>query len=382
MEQTGKALYRRIAIRSAVIVGAAVLVLTLGVWLLRLLLPFLLAYLFAWMLDPVVGAVCRRTRLPRQPVAMVLVAVGFLAALALVAGLVYLAVTEIVGLADGYQELMEQAERVIAAVRARVVLPFGSAVMRQNLDALIEAARATLAGLLAPLSQGLLSLATAAAKLAPTALLFLIALVMGCYFILSDFDEMHRELRGALEGEPFRPLLRMLHVLRQAFGGYLMASFALAVVVSLIDLAGLLLLRVEYAALLALFMGVLDFLPYVGSGAVLIPWAIACFYTGEWLKGLCLALLYLVVFFARNIVGRRLLGARFRRSPFFGLVCAFIGWKLWGVAGLILGPVLCMIAVNVCSGGLLDRTAADFRLLYADLRARLGIRTRTHSDDA
>lgn len=379
MEREGKALYRRIAIRSAVIVGTVVLTLTLGVWLLGLLLPFLLAYLFAWMLHPVVGAVCRRTRLPRRPVAFALVALGFAAAFALLGFLVYLAVTEIIGLANGYQELIGQAERVISALRARIVLPFGGTVMQQNLDALIEAAHATVISLLEPLSQWLISLATAAAKLAPTALLFVIALVMGSYFILSDFDGLHDQLGRALEGEQFRPLLRVLAVLRQAFGGYLMASLALAVMVSLIDLAGLLLARVQYAALLALFMGVLDFLPYVGSGAVLIPWAIACFYTGRYLRGLYLVLLYLVVFLARNVVGRRLLGTRFRRSPFFGLVCAFIGWKLWGVAGLILGPVLCMLAANVCSGGLLDRTAADFRLLFADLRARLS--GRAGSDD-
>ena len=372
MEQDSRTLYRRIAIRSAVILGAVVLVLTLGVWLLGLLLPFLLAYFCAWVLNPIVKVVCNQTHLPRRPVALVLVAVGFLAAFALLIYLAYLAVTEVVGLANGWQELMADAEHFIAGVRARVVLPFGSAVIQQNMDALIEAARTTVEGLLEPLSSGLISLATAAAKLAPTALLFVIALVMGSYFILSDFDGMHVKVRAALRDEKFRPLLGILRVLRQAFGGYLMASFALAVMVSLIDLAGLLLLRVQYAALLALFMGVLDFLPYVGSGAVLIPWAVACCYTGDYLQGLYLALLYLVVFFARNVAGRRLLGARFRRSPFFGLVCAFIGWKLWGVGGLIFGPVLCMIAVNVRSSGLLDRTAADFRALYADVRARLG----------
>ena len=143
MEQESKTLYRRIAIRSAVIVGAVVLVLTLGVWLLGLLLPFLAAYFCAWVLNPVVKAVCEKTRLPRRPVAIVFVVVGFLAAFALVIYLVYLAVTEAVGLATGWQELLSQADRFIAGVRARIVLPFGSAVVRQNMDALIEAARSS-----------------------------------------------------------------------------------------------------------------------------------------------------------------------------------------------------------------------------------------------
>ncbi len=364
-------LYRRIGIRSAVIVCAVVLVLTVGVWLFWLLLPFFLAYFFSWILNPVVSAINRKTRLPRRLIALVLVALAFLAVSALLIYLIFLAVSEVADLANSWQELMGSAESFVSDLRTRFVLPFDSALLRGNIDSLLEAARTTLSGLLAPLSSKLIDLAADAARMAPTALLFVIALVMGCYFILSDFDGMHEKLRSALQAEGFRPVLRVLYVLRHAFGGYLMASFALAVMVSLIDLAGLLLLRVEYAVLLALLMGVLDFLPYVGSGAILIPWGIGCFYVGDWLRGLCLLALYAVVFFARNVAGRRIMGTKFRHSPFLGMVCAFIGWKLWGVPGLILGPVLCMIGINVWSSGILDRTVADFKLLYADLYARL-----------
>jgi predicted PurR-regulated permease PerM len=161
-----------------------------------------------------------------------------------------------------------------------------------------------------------------------------------------------------------------------------MASFALSRLVALIDMVGLLLLRVDYAVILALLMGVLDFLPYVGSGAILVPWGVACIYTGDWVRGLYLLLLYAVVFLARNVVGRRLMGTRFRRNPFLGLVCSFIGWKLWGVVGMILGPVLCMIAVNLFSSGILDHTIADFKLLFADLRARLGGKTGKNAQES
>lgn len=370
--QPDRNLYKRIAIRTALIVCAVVLVLTVGVWLFWLLLPFLLAYFFAWLLDPIVSSVCRKTRLPKKLTSMVIVAAAFLLVLALVAFLVWLAASEIIELMDGWQELLTAFEAAAVRVRSQIVLPFGGELLHRNVDDLLNAARTALAGMMQLLSQQMIALAADAAKMLPTALLFLIALVLGTYFILGDYEKLHDLVGHTLRAEEFRPIRRILSVLRQAFGGYLMTSFALAVMVSLINLAGLLLLRSRYAAILALLMGVLDFLPYVGSGAVLIPWSVSCFYTGDWLRGLYLCLLYLVIFFARNVAGRRLMGAKFRRSPFFGLVCSFIGWKLWGVFGLILGPVLCMIAINLHSSGLLDRTLADFRMLFADLRVRLG----------
>ncbi len=370
--QSNQNLYKRIAVRSVLIVCAVILVLTVGVWLFWLLLPFLLAYFFAWVLNPVVSAICRKIRLPQKTVSMVIVIAAFLLVLALVAVLVWLAVSEVIELANGWQDLLTDIETAVVRIRSQIVLPFGGELLHRNVEDLLNAARTALTGMMEPLSQQLIAIAADAAKMLPTMLLFIIALVMGTYFILGDYEKLHDTVDHALRAEGFRPVLHVLSVLRQAFGGYLMASFAMAVIVSLIDLAGLLLLRVKYATLLALLMGVLDFLPYVGSGAILIPWSVSCFYRGDWLRGLYLGLLYLVVFFARNVAGRRLMGAKFRRSPFLGLACSFIGWKLWGVFGLILGPVLCMIAINLYSSGLLDRTLADFRMLFADLRVRLG----------
>jgi sporulation integral membrane protein YtvI len=380
--EPNKKLYQRIAIRSAVIVVSIVLILTVGVWLFWLLLPFFVAYFFSWALNPLVSALNRRTKLPRRAISLILVILAFAAAAALLVNLIWQTASEVVSFSNSWQELIASGEAIVTGVRAHFVLPFGKKLVQESIDPLLEAIRTTLTGLFEPLSGDLISLAAAAAKMVPTALVFVIALVMGTYFILSEFDSFHEKLGEAMQGEALRPVLRVLTVLRQVFGGYLMASFALSLLVALIDMVGLLLLRVDYAVILALLMGVLDFLPYVGSGAILVPWGIACIYTGDWVRGLYLLLLYAVVFLARNVVGRRLMGTRFRRNPFLGLVCSFIGWKLWGVVGMILGPVLCMIAVNLFSSGILDHTIADFKLLFADLRARLGGKTGKNAQES
>jgi sporulation integral membrane protein YtvI len=380
--EPNKKLYQRIAIRSAVIVVSIVLILTVGVWLFWLLLPFFVAYFFSWALNPLVSALNRRTKLPRRAISLILVILAFAAAAALLVNLIWQTASEVVSFSNSWQELIASGEAIVTGVRAHFVLPFGKKLVQESIDPLLEAIRTTLTGLFEPLSGDLISLAAAAAKMVPTALVFVIALVMGTYFILSEFDSFHEKLGEAMQGEALRPVLRVLTVLRQVFGGYLMASFALSLLVALIDMVGLLLLRVDYAVILALLMGVLDFLPYVGSGAILVPWGVACIYTGDWVRGLYLLLLYAVVFLARNIVGRRLMGTRFRRNPFLGLVCSFIGWKLWGVVGMILGPVLCMIAVNLFSSGILDHTIADFKLLFADLRARLGGKTGKNAQES
>ena len=148
-----------------------------------------------------------------------------------------------------------------------------------------------------------------------------------------------------------RPFLRILTMIRAVFGGYLLAAVVMSLAVSLINLAGFLLMKVEFAAIIAATMGVLDFLPYVGSGLVLIPWCVYCFAVGQSGRALGLIVIYAAVFVLRNVVGRRLLGARYQHNSFFLLICVFIGWKLGGIGGVILGQMFGMMLANVYRNG-------------------------------
>ena len=73
----------------------------------------------------------------------------------------------------------------------------------------------------------------------------------------------------------------------------------------------------------------------------------------------------------RRVAEPKVLGDQTGLSPILSLVSVYVGMQVGGVAGMILGPVLCLVVINVCRSGVLDNTLRDVKLAAADLSAIL-----------
>ena len=112
-------------------------------------------------------------------------------------------------------------------------------------------------------------------------------------------------------------------------------------------LVGFLVLNVDYAFLLALVIAVLDMLPVLGVGTVLIPWALWAFFQRNFYLGFGLAILYLVMLILRQIIEPKLLGKSLGIHPLLTLFAGYAGWQLFGFLGMLLGPVAAMMIKNL-----------------------------------
>lgn len=102
--------------------------------------------------------------------------------------------------------------------------------------------------------------------------------------------------------------------------------------------SGLSLLGNRYAVLLGVLIGLLDALPVFGTGTVLIPWAVISALTGSWSYAVGLAVIYILCYYLREFLEARLMGGHMGIAPLEMLISMYIGLKLFGVAGFILGP--------------------------------------------
>ena len=109
---------------------------------------------------------------------------------------------------------------------------------------------------------------------------------------------------------------------------------------ALLSLVGLSLLSVPYPLLLALLLALVDLLPVLGVGTVLIPWAILSFFGGRVAFGLCLTLLWLTVTVVRRILEDRLVGRGLGVHPLVVLLSVCLGLRVFGGLGLFLGPAV------------------------------------------
>ena len=104
-------------------------------------------------------------------------------------------------------------------------------------------------------------------------------------------------------------------------------------------LAAFLLLRVRFAITLALLIALLDALPVLGVGTVLIPWGAVELFTGDWKRGAILLVLWLAMTLFRQFIEPRIVGAKLGLHPLAALCAVWVGAKLLGLWGLFLAPV-------------------------------------------
>lgn len=173
--------------------------------------------------------------------------------------------------------------------------------------------------------------------------------------VLSGFMLSARlpRLRQWLSSRPFMERLRgyipALKKLRTALVGWLKAQLKLSGVCFAILSAGLLLLRVPYALLWAVLIAIVDAVPVLGTGTVLLPWSLICLIQGESARAVGLVGIYAVTFLSRSALEPRLVGKQLGLDPLVTLLCLYVGYQLWGIGGMLLSPLLSVAAKELAN---------------------------------
>ena len=115
-------------------------------------------------------------------------------------------------------------------------------------------------------------------------------------------------------------------------------------------LVGLLLLGVEHAAVVAFFIALLDILPIIGVGTVLIPWSIYELAIGDSALGIGLILLFLANAVIRQISEPKIVGKSLDLHPIITLITLYVGYALFGLWGMLLLPVAAVCISTALKG--------------------------------
>ena len=119
---------------------------------------------------------------------------------------------------------------------------------------------------------------------------------------------------------------------------YIKTQVILIGLISLTCALGLLILKNPYALLIGVLIGVFDVFPLLGSVMILVPWAVLCFIRGRVFAGAVLLTLYGICQFFREYLEPKLLGGKMGISPVCSLMAISVGYELFGIPGLFLGP--------------------------------------------
>ena len=181
----------------------------------------------------------------------------------------------------------------------------------------------------------------------PSALFGFLVWVIASVFLTVDYPRVTAFLRRQIP--PHRQaMVTDAKTLCSGTMGQLFKAYLLLMALTFGELtAGLLLLRVPWAVGLAALIALVDLLPVLGVGTVLLPWAAVAFVGGDPGRGAGLLVLYLVITVVRNLVEPRLISERVGLPPVVALLCLYIGWKAAGLAGVVLLPLLATVLLQL-----------------------------------
>lgn len=369
-------LWLRLGVRLTGAILAVVLIWKAGPVLLSLFMPFLLALGAAALLNPVVRALQKRLGWPRGVLSLLTLLVIFGAVGTVLSLLVRVAVGELVSLAENRHSILAALERGVLQLDLLLQgladkLPFAVTAPDQTvLERLVDWLQ-NWVQTAAPDLGNLTQFATDKAKDVAGFALAAIVFVMASYFLCADYPYLRAKAVQHMNDGVRLMLGQVKTAALAAFGGYLKAQLLLTVGVFFILLGGFLLTGQGYALLLALGLSVLDFIPIVGSGTVLVPWAVVNLFVGQYEQAAAVMIIWGVVVLFRRVAEPKVVGNQTGLSPIVSLISIYVGMRVAGVAGMILGPVLTLVALNLLGLGLLDGTKADLYLAMEDAAAIL-----------
>ena len=181
----------------------------------------------------------------------------------------------------------------------------------------------------------------------PDAVLFTVTAILSSFMLSGELPAIRSWLSRVIRPEWRQKALSLRSHVRTTFGGWLRAQLKLMGVTFLILNVGLMLLRVQYPVLDALLITIVDALPVFGTGTILIPWAIVMFLRGETKKGIGLVILYGTAALSRQALEPRLVGRQVGLNPVLTLLALYAGYRLLGVAGMIVFPISAMLLKQI-----------------------------------
>ncbi len=338
-------LFRNITKRHWTIILLCIIAILLFIFILPISIPLIVAFFTALFLNPIVRMMQRKLRLNRK-ISVTIVFLLFLVVLA-VAGTftVTRAVTQVVNFVEDVPSHFNELNRIyenwesdIQQYTDNLPKEFVDQVsnsIESNLNALSRTAQETIT---------LENIAQVFAKV-PQYLISFIVYLIALFLFMLELPILKAKMYHLMTKETAEKVSFMNARLTSVFLGFFKAQFLVSLIILAVTLIGLFFIAPEVAIIMSLIIWIVDLIPIIGSIAILGPWSIFMFLAGDTNMGIQLAVLAIILLAIRRTVEPKVMGQHIGLSPLATLISMFIGLKLLGLFGFILGPLL-VIAFN------------------------------------
>lgn len=313
-------------------------------------IPFLIGFIISLLVEPLIKLVVRKTRLERKNGAILVLIIIFGILLGLLAWGMVTLITEssdlMQGLNNYIQMMYEQLKGYMGAIRD------GKTKLPMEIVTIIENSSNKVVEFITNYISDFLTKATQTISQLPTIGIYTFITLLATYFICTDRMYIIDTIEQQLPHKWAKKIGTHTSDIVKELGNYLKAEATLIIISFFIVLIGLYILKifkfnVPYPFLTALGIGFVDALPILGSGTVMIPWAIIEALNGDLKLGIAVIIIYAIILIVRQLIEPRIISEKIGIHPIFTLIAMYTGFKLIGVLGLFIGPIVLIILKNI-----------------------------------
>lgn len=361
----------------AIILGLGFLFLKYCFWL---VFPFIFAFFMAMLVQKPTNACCKKLKRGKGIVSTIMVLVLLL----LLALFVSLAGAQLVATAKDFVEFIRQkindfptfVENIEAwvinalgilpdSLEAKLTASFSSVIERfkevtatEAAGILVESAAGTemdLSSLLAPIGGGIWGII----KEIPSVLIAIVISIVAACFMASDYDRLVGFLKNQLPDEKRKALSRSKAILLTTLKGLIKAYGTIIVItftemfigLNVLDLLGI--YNSGYIFMIAAITAIVDIVPVLGTGTIMIPWALYSLITGKYSLGIGLIVVYVVILVVRQVIEPKLVATKLGLPPVLTIAAMYLGTQIFGFIGLFLLPIILIMIKKLNDEGVL-----------------------------
>ncbi len=340
---------KTLVIAAYVLMGAA-LAFVFVKYLAWALMPFIIGYVLAVLLHPLVNLVCKKTKIPRilTVICTVIITVGVVGVLLYL--IVHRVYNEITSLYQNVSAILTEmknnpdyAVEIIDTINGYIpFVDFREQLMEiwENIDIYVTSFATAL---VTDLNGVVIPAINAIMNTVPPVLVGTIITIVAFYYFLSQYHSINNAVISVFPKVVGEHLVAIKRQLVSAVWRFIKAYGVIMMITFMEAFVGYTVLGIKYAFLMAVFTAVVDIMPILGTGAVVIPWGVFEIIRGNYFVGIGLLVLYAIITVVRQFLEPKIVGKSVGLHPLLALVSMYVGLKLFGVAGLFGFPIALVI---------------------------------------
>ena len=339
-------------LRKILLIVFSIFAIFLGFKLAIYYIPFLIGFIISLLIEPIIKYIQNKTKIHRKASAILVLLCIFSVLIALVTWGIISIIAESSNLLQSLNIYIEKAYNQIQGYISGLDLD------TMNIPTqVINIAESGVSNFLSTITKWISSVLTSimgGITAIPIILIYVIITILSTYFICVDRLYILDQLEHHFPKLWVKRFGKHIKEIASLLGNYLKAELILVLIAFVILLIGLYILKfiglnIEYPLLTAIGIGFIDALPILGSGTIMIPWAIIAAINGNINLTVGILILYIVILVTRQLIEPKIVSSKIGIHPIFTLIAMYTGFRLSGIIGLFLGPIMLIILKNIFS---------------------------------